>query len=64
MREDALFPRLQPSELAFQMNTFDTRTAFLMIGLLYLLLPSIAWLTLIGQRSRPIDLCIAYEGGL
>ena len=46
------------------MNTFDTRTAFLMIGLLYLLLPSIAWLTLIGQRSRPIDLCIAYEGGL
>jgi signal transduction histidine kinase len=38
------------------MNTFDTRTAFLMIGLLYLLLPSIAWLTLVGQRSRQIDL--------
>ncbi len=38
------------------MSAFDIRTAFLIIGLMYLLLPTVTWLTLIRQRSLAIDL--------
>jgi signal transduction histidine kinase len=36
--------------------TFDLRTAFLILGLLYLLLPAITWVVLAGQRSPQIAL--------
>jgi C4-dicarboxylate-specific signal transduction histidine kinase len=38
------------------MFAFDVRTAFLILGLLYLLLPTITWMVLAGQRSTPIAL--------
>jgi len=38
------------------MTNFDIRTVFLIVGLLYLLLPTITWFTLAAQRSRQIDL--------
>jgi C4-dicarboxylate-specific signal transduction histidine kinase len=38
------------------MLVFDTRTAFLIVGLLYLILPSFAWVVLAGQGSRPVSL--------
>ncbi|MBK9439807.1 MAG: GHKL domain-containing protein [Comamonadaceae bacterium] len=38
------------------MSNFDIRTAFSIVGLLYLLLPSITWLALVRQRSLSIDL--------
>jgi C4-dicarboxylate-specific signal transduction histidine kinase len=38
------------------MSDFDIRTAFFIVGLLYLLLPSITWLALIRRRSPSIDL--------
>ena len=38
------------------MSTFDVRTAFSIVGLLYLLLPIFTWLTLMRQRSQAIDL--------
>lgn len=38
------------------MITFDVRTAFLIIGLLYLLLPSITWVVLDGRRTPQVAL--------
>lgn len=38
------------------MTAFDVRTAFLILGLLYLLLPTVAWIVLAGQRSLQINL--------
>jgi len=37
-------------------TSFDVRTAFLIVGLLYLLLPSITWLVLASQRSLQVAL--------
>jgi len=38
------------------MSDFDIRTAFLIVGFLYLVLPTITWLTLLRQRGLAIDL--------
>lgn len=38
------------------MMGLDVRTAFLIIGLLYLLLPTVAWLVLAGQRTKQVAL--------
>jgi len=38
------------------MSQFDIRTAFFIVGLLYLLLPALTWLTLLRQRALAIDL--------
>ncbi len=45
-----------------KMPAFDIRTAFLIIGLLYMILPTIVWIVLAKQRSRQVALwCV---GGL
>ncbi len=44
------------------MSQFDIRTAFFIVGVLYLLLPTITWLTLLRQRGLAIDLWCS--GGL
>ncbi len=44
------------------MFAVDVRTAFLILGLLYLLLPTITWVVLAGQRSTQIALWCS--GGL
>ena len=36
------------------MNLFEARTAFFIVGLLYLLLPIFTWLTLLQQRTNAI----------
>lgn len=38
------------------MSTFDTRSAYLIVGLLYLILPAFTWFALAAQRSRQINL--------
>lgn len=38
------------------MMGLDIRTAFLIVGLLYLLLPTVAWLVLAGQRTQQVAL--------
>ena len=38
------------------MAFLDIRTALLMVGLLYLILPTITWVVLAGQRSRQVAL--------
>jgi len=38
------------------MTFFDVRTAFLILGLLYLLLPTVAWIVLARQRSLQVAL--------
>ena len=38
------------------MTTFDNRTAFILIALLYLVLPIFSWITLAAQRQRAVAL--------
>ncbi len=38
------------------MTSFDNRTAFLVVALLYLVLPAFAWITLAAQRQRGVAL--------
>lgn len=38
------------------MIVFELRTALLIIGLFYLLLPTVTWIVLAGQRTRPVVL--------
>lgn len=41
------------------MSIFDTRTAFMIIGLFYLLLPTVTWIVLTGQRTPQVVLWCA-----
>ncbi len=38
------------------MTTFDGRTAFMVVALLYVVLPAFAWITLAAQRQRAVSL--------
>jgi signal transduction histidine kinase len=44
------------------MMAFDVRTAFMLVGLLYLLLPTVTWTLLTGWKSRQVSLWCS--GGL
>lgn len=44
------------------MHFFDVRTAFFLIGILYLVMPMVAWIVMVRERNRPVHLwCL---GGL